>query len=621
MWIPKSLTLHQFRSFEDETFVFQNGKTCLMQGINSTDIGFKSNGAGKSTLQEALRFVLGLPTYAATLSDLIMNGCDSASVYYEMDNVKSLEVLSIARTISLKNPTLLEVKINGIDQKDKFSTIPEGDKFILSKIGISSKDLLNYYLISKEKFVSFFSSSDNDKKELINRFSGAFRIDGVEALVEVDIKKLQQELSSLLSDRDKLIGKRDVYQENIDTENNEEEQDNTKELEEKISEYQSNIADLKNSNAFDDKEVQKEHIVINTIKSTIIKLTKDRDAIKIDTLEQEKRDIQKELNDANNLKSEIETLLSGVVQCPKCEFEFNPRESIDVEDSKSILEEVTTLIKGVEERLEKKKGVIIKKETDLRKIKQDLATEEGKQSISDRQIRSLNNNIALNNKDIIANERLIESVKKEIELIKQLTKESKKEELAKRLAAVNIEIHDYNITIIPEKETEIYTLSQWIVRFKKFKSHLANKSLSNIQGFSNLYLERMGTNLGLRMEGYKQLKDGTIREKITPIILRNGMVEGSGSYKKYSGGERCRIDIAPTLACRHLINLSCPSGGIDLFWTDEITEGLDSLGIENLADTVNKLGITSLIVSHVNHDKVFPNIITVEKLNGISKFV
>jgi DNA repair exonuclease SbcCD ATPase subunit len=621
MWIPKSLQLHQFRSFEDETFVFQNGKTCLVQGINSTDIGFKSNGAGKSTPQEALRFVLGLPTYAATLSDLIMNGCDSASVCYEMINSKSSEVLSIARTISLKNPTSLEVKINGIDQKDKFSTVPEGDKFILSKIGISSKDLLNYYIISKEKFISFFSSSDNDKKDLINRFSGAFRIDGVESLVEVDVKQLQVELASLVSERDKLIGKKDAYQEDINAEDNEEDQNNTKDFEDKITEYAKDIEDLKNANAFDEKEIQKEHIAIAAIKANVEKFIKDRDAIKLDTLEKEKREIQKELDEANSLKAEIEVALSGVVQCPKCEFEFNPGENIDVEDSRHILAEMTTLIEGIEDRLLKKKGVITKKESDLRKIKQDLAAEEIKQSNKDRQIRALNNNIAMNNKSITSTEGLIESVKKEIEAIKQLTKESKKEELINKVSEVNALIDEYNTTIIPNKETEIYNLSQWVIRFKKFKSHLANKSLSSIQGFSNLYLEKMGTNLGLRLEGYKQLKNGDIREKITPVILRNGMVEGSGSYKKYSGGERCRIDLAPTLACRHLINLSCPSGGLDLFWTDEITEGLDSLGIENLADTVNKLGITSLIVSHVNHDKVFPNIITVEKVNGVSKFI
>ena len=131
----------------------------------------------------------------------------------------------------------------------------------------------------------------------------------------------------------------------------------------------------------------------------------------------------------------------------------------------------------------------------------------------------------------------------------------------------------------------------------------------------------MNTNLGLRLDGFKQNQDGSIRKKITPTILRDGMVEGSGSYKKYSGGERCRIDIAPTLACRHLINLASPSGGIDLFMIDEITEGVDSLGIENLAQAINKLGITSMIISHVSHKKVYPNIITVQKVNGVSQFV
>ena len=94
------------------------------------------------------------------------------------------------------------------------------------------------------------------------------------------------------------------------------------------------------------------------------------------------------------------------------------------------------------------------------------------------------------------------------------------------------------------------------------------------------------------------------------------MIEGTGSYKKYSGGERCRIDIAIALAMRHIINVTSKTGGLDLFWIDEITEGADGLGIESIAESVNQLGVTSIITSHVKHEKNFTNILTAVKENG-----
>ena len=64
-----------------------------------------------------------------------------------------------------------------------------------------------------------------------------------------------------------------------------------------------------------------------------------------------------------------------------------------------------------------------------------------------------------------------------------------------------------------------------------------------------------------------------------------------------------------TLAMRHIINSTSKSGGIDLFWIDEITEGADGLGIEAIAESVNELAITSIITSHVKHEKNFMNIL------------
>jgi DNA repair protein SbcC/Rad50 len=136
-----------------------------------------------------------------------------------------------------------------------------------------------------------------------------------------------------------------------------------------------------------------------------------------------------------------------------------------------------------------------------------------------------------------------------------------------------------------------------------------------------MYLEKMRCNLSVKLEGYKVNKDGSIREKVTPIILRDGEQEGSGSYRKFSGGERAKIDFAMIVALQTLINNNCENSGLDLLWIDEVTESLDGRGLENLIESVRDLGKTILVTSHVTHESHHDNILTIEKVNGKSRIL
>lgn len=625
MWRFKRLTLVNFRSFENQTFEFRTGETFLVQGENLTDPGFKSNGSGKSSIGEGIRYSLGLPVNTATLTDLINYYSDSCSTILEMENDRSNETMIISRSTPRKGSSTLSIEINGVDQKDKFATVPDGDRFIISKVGISKEDLLNYYLLSKEKFVSFLSSSDNDKKELINRFSKADMLDGIDTLIEKDLKPLREELTILTTELDKLSGKLDTYNEEMS------------ELE--IEEGQSAYALIGEANtlilATKVDIVRLEKAKLNWEKRKLnleanITLTEKNSkdiSKKIEGVET-RRKAEREKISANDLEkkeygkvaSELESLLAGIVTCPNCDHQFNPAESIDIEETNEILVEANKVLQGIDARVKESEEVIKTLNEEEKKYRKHIISND--QRIS--RIRGIVNKLltSINNasKEIIYKETDITYLESQIEIFKRSGKEERKEQLQQKIDAVMKDIETKGEEITAKNE-EIYKLSQWIDRFKSFKSHLANKSLFSIQGYANMYLEHMGTNLNLRLDGFKQNKDGSIREKITPTILRNGMVEGSGSFKNYSGGERCRIDLAPTLACQYLINLSSPSGGLDYLMIDEITEGLDSLGVESLAKSIQQIGITCNIISHIKHDSVFDNIITVRKVAGVSEIV
>lgn len=625
MWQFKRLVLKNFRSFEEQEFVFRNRETFLIQGQNLTDTGSESNGSGKSSIGEALRYVLGLPIYVATLTDLINYYSDTTSVTLDMQNSMSNEFMTVTRTTPRKGSSSLVITVNGIDQKDKFATLPEGDKFIISKIGISKEDLLNFFLISKEKYTSFLSGSDTAKKELINRFSKADVVDGIDKLVEEDIAPLRKGIDLLTIDKNKAEGRVEGYE--GDLLNLQEGSDGSisetiREKEEDIVAYESVLKFYKNYTLILKGRKQKVEKVIE-VKSTDNEKQRKYIAeidVEIQSIRKRKRTISAEVAEFNNAIAIMDSMLAGLVECPECHTKFNPTEDVDVDDTNTLLEEYIKEVDKCEKRdLELDKDIEICNRN-IQNHNDIISANNTYSKKASSLVRKIDAALRGIGSDEYRLEDELAEVREQLDHLKQDDKQKRISELESKILAEKDAIEGI-ATKIGEKVAEIADIEIWKARFTSFKSYLANKSLSSIQGYSNLYLERMGTNLNIRLDGFKQNKDGSIREKITPTILRNGMVEGSGSFKNYSGGERCRIDITPTLACQHLINLSSPTGGLDYLMVDEITEGLDPLGVESLAKSIQSLGITCNIISHVSHNQVFANIVTVVKENGVSRIV
>jgi DNA repair exonuclease SbcCD ATPase subunit len=165
--------------------------------------------------------------------------------------------------------------------------------------------------------------------------------------------------------------------------------------------------------------------------------------------------------------------------------------------------------------------------------------------------------------------------------------------------------------LVSEKET----ISEWMIRFKGFKSFLANKKLKIIQNMINKYLKDMKCSDQLKLEGYRMVGKET-REKITPSIYRDGELRSFGSFSK---GERVRIDMATLMTLQTLVNESSKTGGLGILFADEIGEGLDSMGVGLLLESLNLTGKTTMYTTHVVDDKIYDNILMIEKRNNISQ--
>ena len=143
---------------------------------------------------------------------------------------------------------------------------------------------------------------------------------------------------------------------------------------------------------------------------------------------------------------------------------------------------------------------------------------------------------------------------------------------------------------------------------------LANQSLDAIEFHCNRYLNDMGSDLTVKMEGFKMLANGTFKDEITAKIIRD--VERT--FSSFSGGERGRLLFASILANRHMINATHPYGGLDFLSVDEVFEGVDSIGLKHLIKSAKTLNITAMIITHVSDEDASSDVLTIVKENGVS---
>lgn len=211
----------------------------------------------------------------------------------------------------------------------------------------------------------------------------------------------------------------------------------------------------------------------------------------------------------------------------------------------------------------------------------------------------------------------IKLIEEDIEIIKNSEFKSNKQKWQKEVVKLNSQIIETDEKI-KKQESLLFDKKQWVFNFKKFSSHLANKSLKIIEGYVNKFLIDLGSDIAVRIEGYKMKADGTLSEKITPYIIRDGIVRKYGSFSK---GERGRVNMSCYLALAEVINKTNKYGGFDFISLDEVTEGVDSQGIGLIAKALGKLERTIMLTTHVTDRSIHSDVLLVRKENGVSTLI
>lgn len=610
-------------SHEDSQFKFVNDKAVLIYGVNNSDEGQQSNGSGKSVILEAIAIALLGSTLRdeVTAKDLVMNGQLSAKVSLELFNTISQETLRIERVIwSNTKSSELSIYIN--NELHPVVSVNDGNSFILSKIGISKEDLLNFFLISKEKYTPFLSMSDKPKREMISRFSQADLIDPVFDSIKSEVLGHETEERSIQRTIDSSTGKLEVLNEQklklTNTDEELEKQNSIKELkrniviasEENIS-FKNRIRGLEL-----DIKVTQDHITASNVSKLELQSKIDSYKSNRDIIATQYNELNTELKDAITIQSQYEKDILSSVECPKCEHQFSISDStLDIDKLKADKVELETVIDEIKADIEKitLQGQQLTENNKSIQLEYDRLGDEIKQLEQDnetrqREIRTLTSSIQNNDETVIYS-------KKKIEVIESGNDSTKLKEINISINSIQKELKDKNKELLEVQQKKADAI-EWIGNFNKFKIFLSNKAIGVVQVFANEYLSKMKSSLSLQIEGYKINKDGSLRDNITATVLRDGIV--CGPFGKFSSGERARINIALILSLQRLINMNSSTGGLDLCFLDEIIESVDSEGIYSIINSLNDLNQTIIVITHGSIDKAYPNTVLIEKTNGIS---
>ena len=618
MWNPSKIEIYNLFAHKESVYDFKNNACTVIFGRNETDRGLDNNGAGKSTLFEAICIALTNESLRAIKKDSFINRDEEeCRIVFHLYNPVLKMKLRISRQFFRGNKSA-KIEIWENDKLNKqVVSVNEANKRVLELIGISREDLLRYFIISQDNRYTFFTASDSEKKEIMNRITSADMINPV--IEELDLrykeknaeyKEIDDEIGKLSDKKELLVEQREEVLANDNTE------EELTELSEKISEAEEEIVEIDGNLKKWNKEVKtrEEQIKSITVEDTS-QLKKDRKKLK-----EEIDELDEEVTETKAIRRKIQAELNETITCPNCKHEFiNESElELSVDEAKDALKEADTAIAAAEKKLDiknKKMKKMKDKIAEAERAEELVGEIEEEKSGYERKIKNKTQDRA----------DLVEKIAK-WETEKKAIKKRKKDDkllnsLNQRIGECDTDIEKLTKQLLPISE-EMETIKFWQFNMGRsgFMTYLANKSIKIIEGITNSYLRKFGVDISVLINGFTILKSGEVREKIDVFVLNDGVT--AEQFLAKSGGERGRVTLAGVLGIQHLINLSTNGRGLNLLCFDECFHGMDSKGQENIIKIFEKMGITILVITqNVSESFNNENTLYVVKEKDVSRYV
>lgn len=618
MWNPISIEIHNLFAHKNSTYEFKNNTCTVIFGDNKDDKGLQNNGAGKTTLFEAVCIALTNESLRGLKKESFINReADDCKIIFWLENSAMKMKLRIERQFFRgSKPAKIAIYENG-ELNSQIVSVNEANKRVLELIGISREDLLRYFIISQDNHYTFFTASDSEKKEIMNRITSADMVNPVIEQLDLKFKEKDAEYKQINDEIGKLSDKRELLEEqkkevlaNDNTVYEIKRITESKETaEEVIRDKKNDIANYKKCIAELDKELS--DIVLTDVTELVKKKKK---------IQSECDDLESELLNNKKLLKKLKNELGLTITCPHCQKEFIPESQLNLSP-----EEIREVIGQLNKETSVLSSKLEKREKSLEKVKKDiLRAEEQKEEMDNLSYEKNKQQRRINNAQETIKEMQdsIDIYDKQIAELKRKKKDNKLlNSLNERIADCGKQIDELVNRLQPIAD-EIDMIKFWQFNMGKngFSTYLANKSIKIIEGITNSFLRKFGVDISVLINGFKILRSGEVREKIDVFVLNDGIT--AEQFMSKSGGERGRVTLAGILGIQHLINLSTNGRGLNFLALDESLNNIDKKGIIEICKTLNGLNITTMLIAqNVEDIDIFQNKLYVEKNNGESNFI
>lgn len=618
MWNPISIEIHNLFAHKNSTYEFKNNTCTVIFGDNKDDKGLQNNGAGKTTLFEAVCIALTNESLRGLKKESFINReADDCKIIFCLENSAMKMKLRIERQFFRgSKPAKIAIYENG-ELNSQIVSVNEANKRVLELIGISREDLLRYFIISQDNHYTFFTASDSEKKEIMNRITSADMVNPVIEQLDLKFKEKDAEYKQINDEIGKLSDKRElleeqkkevlandntVYEIKRITESKETAEEVIRDKKNDIANYKKRIAEL-------DKELS--DIVLTDVTELVKKKKK---------IQSECDDLESELLNNKKLLKKLKNELGLTITCPHCQKEFIPESQLNLSP-----EEIREAIGQLNKETSVLSSKLEKRENSLEKVKKDiLIAEEQKEEMDNLSYEKNKQQRRINNAQETIKEMQdsIDIYDKQIAELKRKKKDNKLlNSLNERIADCGKQIDELVNRLQPIAD-EIDMIKFWQFNMGKngFSTYLANKSIKIIEGITNSFLRKFGVDISVLINGFKILRSGEVREKIDVFVLNDGIT--AEQFMSKSGGERGRVTLAGILGIQHLINLSTNGRGLNLLLLDEVFPGIDAMGQEKIIKVLETLGVTiMLITQNVSESFNNENTLYVVKSGGESRYV
>lgn len=596
MWRINRIKGRNFLLFESFDVSIQSGETTFILG----DIEVKSsnsNGAGKSSFLSAIRMAItDTPEKDKTKDDYIRWGEKSGFLSFEMHNFRTNETLKVDRILNRGTKSnSISIELNGDLIKD-FVSVQDANNFILDKIGIDKTDLLNYYFISQENKSHFLRSNDKDKKDIIWRFAGTDNLDNFIIFIQEKIDYLSLKRDGRIKNIKELEGEISLLQREIELTNKVSDKSERAQVIEELKQLRkTKEEELKNAERALDKtdyglKIDK---VLEYIKEEEKMLAENSISF---------RKIKDKIQKVDEEYKRAKVASAGVVECPECSHTFSPDLGIDSVEIEELLEKLSVM----GNKLTKKKKVQEDSLSSMKDAINELKTQKDEYNYKVR--------------DAAHQKKKIDEYHSEIRKLGERIKdfESKKDtvidtsDIESQIGKLSIKLNSFK-TILQKIDNQILSLKGSKDKVSKsFKAYLVGRSLQVLEDVINKKLRLLEFEYLVKLQGFKVLKTGDMRENISISVSENN--EEWVSFNALSAGQKMRISISTILSIQDILNNSSESGGIDLLILDEAFDGLDEVGQEYAIKLLVQTKRTILAVTHhrIEYDG---NVLTVQTKN------